>query len=224
MKPNKEQTKKYTQLLVECGATINIEDGKFTIVKEDESFDDEKFNKLLKENNLNNFNTKLDPVEVFNEHRRDFYWKEKEKEDEFKRNFRFALLMYDVALNVLPQNEMRRRIYRHAIGYNGTRASGLWSKIYSKNTIDKNSSECTLNHLFGPTEVGEYVIKEYIKSGHDKEYMVNEWLYENLYLWMTVKVTRQEQSKDSIIQDEHTIEEKRNWKHYQGVSELMFDD
>jgi len=53
------------------------------------------------------------------------------------------------------------------------------------------------------------------------EYMLNEWLFENLYLWMTVKVSKEEHKFSNIIKNKNSIEEKRKMMHYKSVSELM---
>ena len=51
--------------------------------------------------------------------------------------------------------------------------------------------------------------------------MVDTWLYENVWLWMTIKVTKDEHKSSNIIKNGHSIEEKMEMKHYKSVSELM---
>jgi hypothetical protein len=51
--------------------------------------------------------------------------------------------------------------------------------------------------------------------------MVNTWLYENIWLWITIKVTKQEHKSENIIKNGYSIEEKKILKHYVQVSKLM---
>jgi len=63
--------------------------------------------------------------------------------------------------------------------------------------------------------------QEFEKNNFDIDYMVNEWLYNNLWLWQTIKVTTEEHKKDNIIRNEHSIEDKLLLKHYKKVSNLL---
>jgi len=58
------------------------------------------------------------------------------------------------------------------------------------------------------------------KSGYDIDWMLNEWLYDNLHLWATIKVTKEEHKKENIIRNGHTLEEKNKLKHYINFSGL----
>ena len=52
--------------------------------------------------------------------------------------------------------------------------------------------------------------------------MVKEWLFENLYLWGTVKVTKEEHKSKNILRNSnHTIEQKSNFEHYVNVSKMI---
>jgi hypothetical protein len=52
--------------------------------------------------------------------------------------------------------------------------------------------------------------------------MKEVWLYENLWLWITIGVTKEEHQKDNILRNNNTIEEKIQLKHYKNVSTLIF--
>ena len=53
------------------------------------------------------------------------------------------------------------------------------------------------------------------------DFMVNEWLYDNLYLWLTIRVSRVEHNSKNIIKNRNSIHEKRKMLHYKSVSELV---
>ena len=52
--------------------------------------------------------------------------------------------------------------------------------------------------------------------------MVNEWLYDNLWLWMTIKVSKEEHKKENIERNSHTLNEKKELKHYKNISSVIF--
>ena len=52
--------------------------------------------------------------------------------------------------------------------------------------------------------------------------MVDTWLYENLWLWITIKVARTEHHVDNINRNQHTLDEKKEFKHYVNVSEFIY--
>ena len=53
--------------------------------------------------------------------------------------------------------------------------------------------------------------------------MVDTWLYENLFLWMTVKVSKKEHKKENIARDKHTLDQKMCLEHYINVSEFVYN-
>lgn len=78
---------------------------------------------------------------------------------------------------------------------------------------------CTEDHLFGVTEVGTQVFLAYKNSDWDLDYIVNEWLPQHLYLWLTVKILKAEhQGDNSIARGKHTLEEKVALQHYDDVN------
>ena len=92
------------------------------------------------------------------------------------------------------------------------------------NPIYKNKSHeeevlTTKDHLFGVTEVGSQVFLSYKNSGWDIDYMVNEWLPKNLYLWLQVRILKLEHQGDgSVKRGKHTLEEKKALVHYDEVN------
>ena len=78
---------------------------------------------------------------------------------------------------------------------------------------------CTEDHLFGVTEIGTQVFLAYKNSDWDLDYIVNEWLPQHLYLWLTVKILKAEhQGDNSIARGKHTLEEKVALQHYDDVN------
>ena len=67
-----------------------------------------------------------------------------------------------------------------------------------------------------------YFHQEFEKHNFDIDYMVDTWLYENLWLWITIKVARNEHHVDNINRNQHTLDEKKEFKHYVNVSEFIY--
>lgn len=166
--------------------------------------------------------TKINLIDYFNTQKRDLFW-DKNKDD-YKINFRIQLNSLKINLQDpnIPQKNIEKSIYRLGIGYSGIGTqNGLTSGIKSKNTLLPNVKS-THDHLIGAKQIGEIVHKEFEKHNYDIDFMVDEWLYNNLWLWMTIKVTYEEHNKNNILRDKTDIEEKLNLSHYVNVSELIF--
>jgi len=116
---------------------------------------------------------------------------------------------------------LRSFVYRLSIGYFGVgKQAGLSSGVFTLATT-KNGTKSTNDHLFGAVAIGQRIHDEFVKCNFDIDYMVENWLPSNLFLWMTIKISNEEHSKDSVIRDGNTIEEKMNLLHYHNVSQLM---
>jgi len=163
-------------------------------------------------------------VTEFNKRQRDLLWND--ESTEMKKWFRLLLsqlkftdLEYD---GEIPKKFYSQDFYRLQLGYYGIgKGSGIKSQIKSKKSIKAPSNKSTADHVVGATEVGRVVHEKLIEVNYDIDYMVNEWLYEYLFLWATIKVTKVEHLKDNIIRNKHTIEQKLNLEHYKNVSELV---
>jgi hypothetical protein len=164
----------------------------------------------------------MDIVEVFNKNKRDHHWSKNEAK--FKRWFSRQLkhLLLDIQEKATLE-EMNNFMYRNCLGYLGIgRQSGLISGIRTIESKKKNVKQLN-DHVFGVVEIGKRIHKAFEEANFDIDYMVNEWLYENLYLWMTIKVAKMEHKRENINQNVHTIEEKRQLKHYINVSDLIVE-
>lgn len=162
----------------------------------------------------------MDIIKYFNENKRDKYWSAYGENFKrwFSRQLKHLLLDIQEGATIL---EMNNFMYRNCLGYLGIgRQNGLVSGLRSVESKTKNIKR-TDDHVFGVVEIGMQIHKSFEESNFNIDYMVNEWLYENLYLWMTIKVTKSEHKKDSIIQNIHTLEEKKQLKHYVNVSEII---
>ena len=87
--------------------------------------------------------------------------------------------------------------------------------------ISKEGVKKTNDHMIGAQSIGRKVHEVYAATGFDEEYMVNNWLYENLWMWMTIKVTQEEHSSKNISKTITDIEEKKMLRHYINVSPLV---
>ena len=160
-------------------------------------------------------------VEYFKKFKRDNLWNL--KKEEWQKAFRFQLLILNTYLeHGASEKMMKSFMYRLALGYWGIQCQGgITSGIVSAATIGKPTSQTTGDHIFGAVEIGKTVKEAFEHHQRDINYMVDTWLYENVWLWMTIKVTKDEHKSSNIIKNGHSIEEKMEMKHYKSVSELM---
>ena len=86
-----------------------------------------------------------------------------------------------------------------------------------------SSNKTVGDHLIGTLTIGEHVHDILKKSNYNIDWMVDTWLYDNLFLWAKIKVTKEEHRKDNILRNSnHTIEQKLNLEHYKKVSTLVY--
>jgi hypothetical protein len=162
-----------------------------------------------------------DIVNYFNSYKRDKIWKLKKVE--LQEAFKFQLLLLETyLLHGASEKLMQSFMYRLALGYYGIQSqSGISSGIVSLATIGLPAKETTGDHVFGAVEIGKTIRDAYEVNNRNIDFMVNEWLYDNLYLWLTIKVSRVEHNSKNIIKNRNSIQEKRKMLHYKSVSELV---
>ena len=56
------------------------------------------------------------------------------------------------------------------------------------------------------------------------EKQITDWLYENLWIWSTITVSKAEHKNENIQIDSNSIDEKRHLKHYLNVSNFYEKD
>ena len=163
----------------------------------------------------------------FNNRVRDEVWIKHHQS--FTKYFFYALTRlkqidnYYIPNNLLPPNVLESRIYRLELGYHGIgKPGGIPSKIMSKESSLLKAKDCVNDHVLGATETGKYIHDMFKKQNYKIDWMVNNWLFENLYLWGTVRVTREEHNPKNILRNsKHEIEDKSNFEHYVNVSQLI---
>ncbi len=161
----------------------------------------------------------MNPVEYFNKNKREKYWSK--NSSDYKCWFEKMLnhLLIEIKFNS-SEKEMNSFIYRLGLGYWGIGVQyGLSSGIKTQDSVTKPN---TKDHVFGTVEIGKFIHSEFEKNSFDIDYMVNEWLYENLWLWMTIKVSKEEHKKENIERNSHTLNEKKELRHYKNISDLIF--
>ena len=171
----------------------------------------------------------------FNENRKDKCFDKKEKQ--IKSYFEAALSTVKMHIHngLLDENHpnynesyMRNIVYRLVLGYNGVSygngiTSGAFTEAWKKEKNKNNKYKGTDDHVAGATAIGVYITKVFIENDLDINYMVKKWLPDNLYLWATVKVTKEEHKSCNILQNpDMTMEEKYNFKHYVNTSDVVF--
>ena len=161
----------------------------------------------------------INPIEFFNKNNRISYWTKNQVSYKrwFKKQLKHLLLEIEEGS---AEKELNSFMYRLGLGYYGIgKQSGIPSGIMTEDSKINNNTD---DHVFGVVEIGKYIHQEFEKYGFNLDYMVNEWLYENLWLWMTIKVSKIEHKKENIIRNGHSIEDKKNFKHYKKVSKFLF--
>ena len=156
----------------------------------------------------------LNFIQEFNKIKRDKYWEKNEQK--WKTKFKEALEILQLTLKRRHSTDRIRNIQRLILGYSAFCSQrGLPSGIESfESSISSKSIKRTSDHVFGATMIGEQIIVELTKRNYDIDYMVNEWLYKNLYLWMTITLTKDQH--DFIPRNIHSFKEKLKLVHYKG--------
>ena len=57
-----------------------------------------------------------------------------------------------------------------------------------------------------------------ISNYRNFESIIDEWIFDNLYLWGTIKVSKIEHKKDNILRNKNTLDQKINFEHYKILS------
>jgi hypothetical protein len=159
----------------------------------------------------------LDVKEYFNKHRREHYWGENKRK--YKRFFKRKLIDLKNAIDLeTPESDLKLDTYRW-LGYMGIGTQGgLSLGIKTQKSIETRKK--LGDHVIGTVEIGRYVHRECEKNNWNYDYMVNTWLYENLWIWATIIVSKCEHKNENIRIDANSIEDKRFLKHYINVSDF----
>ena len=159
--------------------------------------------------------------ESFNFHARDIYWNNIALQKSFRSNLQRALLMYDLAKDCHEQYLNWRK---NTVGYNGIgKTGGINSGLQSTAAIGLKSEKYTMDHLIGVVKVGT-TFEELLKEGNSPDWIVENCLYDNLYMWGTIKVSKEEHKQDNIKRNIHLLEDKMNFKHYKNVSKIVVNE
>jgi len=153
----------------------------------------------------------------FNKNRRDHYWDlNKEK---YQRFFKRKLIDLKNAVDLkTSEADLKADTYRW-LGYMGIGTqAGLSLAIRTKKSIETKKK--LGDHVIGTVEIGRHIHQECEKNNWDYDYMINTWLYENLWIWSTIIVSKCEHKNENITIDSNSIEEKRFLSHYLNVSEF----
>ncbi len=165
----------------------------------------------------------MDIIKQFNKNKRTELWTK--NGDHYKKWFRRALMQLKLDIELgLSDKDLALYTYRLSIGYWGIgKGNGIPSGLRSSASIGLKSDKTTNDHLFGVVEVGRHIHSEFRKMNWDIERMVDEWLYDNLWLWITIKVTKEEHKSKNISRNKHSLDEKLKLIHYINVSEIVSD-
>ena len=163
-------------------------------------------------------------VSFFNTVQRDEVWAKYKKR--IQENFEVALIQFSAmhkhhikCKNQISGWERLTCGYR-GIGFN----NGIPPKIRTKDTMGLSLKETVQDHVIGATLIGKTVSKEFTKQKFDIKFMVDKWLYKNLYLWSTIRVTKEEHQVSNIARNSNTLKEKIKLKHYISISELVSEE
>ena len=163
--------------------------------------------------------------DLFNKHKRDEILKL--HKDRIIPNFRSASLQLEAIMlkDITPCKNQLMGWRKNTMGYRGVGFSGgLPSGLRSKSSIGLTGKDCVLDHVIGATLCGEEVEVQLAKCNYNYDYLIKNWLFDNLYLWGTIKVTKEEHRKDNILRNKHLLHEKLNLDHYKilKIEDLIF--
>lgn len=162
-----------------------------------------------------------DPIKFFLDNKRDSIW-EKNKE-KWKIHFRLQLKVLKLFIdNSADEKHLGSFVYRLGLGYSGLgKQGGIPSGVYSLNALTSDKTKKTNDHLIGAQLIGKTVHQAYEACNFDEDYMVEKWLYDNVWLWMTIKVTQEEHKSSNISKTVDNLEMKKRMEHYVNVSNLV---
>ncbi len=160
--------------------------------------------------------------EQFNQNIKDYYWKNKRNlisQNFYSASHQFKAIMDDANG---PCEYQLKGWRKNTMGYRGVgHSSGLYSKLRSKSSINLSVKEYVFDHVVGATLCGKTVEDKIKETDYQIKYLIDNWLFDNLYLWGTIKVSKIEHKKDNILRNKNTLSEKINFEHYKVIS--VFD-
>jgi len=160
-----------------------------------------------------------DPIDFFNKSRKNLLWSN--HETDWKYHFRIQLKVLKLFIDQDASEKHRASfVYRLGLGYWGLgRQAGLSSGIISEKAATNPDVKTTNDHVIGAQLIGKTVHEAFVSCNFNEEYMVNAWLMENLWMWMTIQVTQEEHR--SISKTVDNLDHKKAMLHYQNVSRLV---
>ena len=163
----------------------------------------------------------------FNHHVRDTWWYKKTQKTEYgltygerwKRNLKTMILGYQTMLNIDPHCQATVDMPR-TIAYKVAGINGIPTKLFSKEA-SKKDEKIVLDHVLGAKLIGKICylawtenINKCITPSNEltADFLANEWLYDNLWLWGTIGITKSEH--DRLQGFDLSADEKLNLVHY----------
>ena len=162
-----------------------------------------------------------------------FYSKLKGVEAEFKTamtNPYYSDLFKDYYSNGDVENNKGkfRSFLRMPLGYNALvvqpTKKQLGFELFSQQAYNmklaRQLSQTVVDHILGVTEVGVQTFIEYRDQNWNTEYMCEEWLPNNLQLYLTCRLLKSEHQKEDdndsngVARGQHTLQEKIMLDHY----------
>jgi len=131
--------------------------------------------------------------------------------------------------NIINRTSKYRSFLRLAGGYNilfGTFISdNTRFELYSEDAYElkltrKIGKKLTSDHIFGTTEIGVKMFKNYVDSNWDVKYMSNEYVPQTLHLNCICRILKSEHQKENVddtsgvARGKHTLIEKVRLLHY----------
>ena len=152
-----------------------------------------------------------------------------EKKDKIISNFKIACGKLEFMYKIKPKDYVwlptrsRKKMgyqnhlehtWRIDMGYAGIGFNdGIRGILKTKEVIP--GIAITDDHVIGATLCGQIIDELLKKENYNPEYLINNYLFDNLYLWGTIRMTR-EQHKN-VLQNRNTLEEKLMLKHYKNI-------
>lgn len=161
-----------------------------------------------------------DPVAYFIQNRRAKLWQK--NSEKWKHHFRLQLRVLKLFIESnASERHIAAFVYRLGLGYWGIgQQSGITSGIISLDALE-TTGEKTSDHLIGAQLIGKIIHEAFVACNFDEDHMADKWLFENIWLWMTIKVTKAEHHRNNILKTVNDLEGKMRLAHYVNVSKLV---
>jgi|TARA_B110000977_G_scaffold140917_1_gene178890 hypothetical protein len=157
-----------------------------------------------------------DYVKYFNKEIRDNWWKQ---DREVKKNILAAIRVMVLVHKDLIENNLKTTYIKKLAGnYNAINC-----KLSTNERLKDKSKKTTRDHIIGVALIGDTVWDSIKEKSLNKD-NINDWTYNNLFLWGGVDMKRYEHNKNYIERDpKHDLMDKISFNHYLKLQDEIIE-